>query len=181
MGKTKIRIGIIVFALFLVGAVLLYNYLKDRNEGSEATYEVEKRIAVDFTAMDEEGNSVRLFDYFGKPVVVNFWASWCPSCKAEMPDFNELYKERGSEVNFLMVDMTDGLRETVEIGKAHVEEQGFDFPVLFDTDSSGAMAYSITSIPTTLFINRDGEIVATVYGTMSKDKIMEYLDSEEMK
>ncbi|MBP3544577.1 MAG: TlpA family protein disulfide reductase, partial [Lachnospiraceae bacterium] len=78
----------------------------------EETTEPEKVPAPDFTVIDAEGNEVKLSDMRGKPVVVNFWASWCGPCKMEMPEFEEVYKELGDEVHFMMVNLTDGWQET---------------------------------------------------------------------
>ena len=91
--------------------------------------------------IDYSGAEVNLSDYFGKPIVLNFWASWCPPCKEEMPDFNAAAQEH-TDIQFLMVNMTDGDRETVEIAKEYVEAQGFTFPVFFDTELSAATAYA---------------------------------------
>ena len=70
---------------------------------ADTTSEQNPNQALDFTVQDWEGNMVKLSDFFGKPIVLNFWASWCGPCKMEMPDFNELYLELGEDVHFLMV------------------------------------------------------------------------------
>ena len=80
--------------------------------------------APDFTVYDLDGNPVSLSDYFGKPIVLNFWASWCGPCKMELPDFQETYDELGGDVQFLIVNLTDGSRETVETASAYLKEQG---------------------------------------------------------
>lgn len=119
--------------------------------------------APDFTAYDAQGNAVKLSDYKGKPIVLNFWASWCPPCKAEMPHFAEAVKQH-QDVAFLFVNMTDGFRETVNSAAAYLKSNKYDFTSLFDTKQEAAVAYSVTSLPTTYFINSSGELIAGVRG-----------------
>ena len=159
---------VVVVALF-AGAYALYGRLSEdyspdnlsvsdtetTESQSSAEPEPETYPAPDFTVIDYSGAEVNLSDYFGKPIVLNFWASWCPPCKEEMPDFNAAAQEH-TDIQFLMVNMTDGDRETVEIAKEYVEAQGFTFPVFFDTQLSAATAYGAYSLPTTYFIDGDG-------------------------
>lgn len=134
--------------------------------------EAPKIAAPDFTVVDEAGNKVALSSLLGKPVVLNFWASWCPPCKGEMPDFNEVYEEMSEEITFVMVDMTDGLRETKDTGSAFVKEQGFTFPVYYDTDGEAANSYGVYSLPTTYFIDADGNIITGAKGAISKELLL---------
>lgn len=124
----------------------------------------------DFLVYDEAGAAHRLSDYFGKPIVLNFWASWCGPCRSEMPHFEEMYKKYGDNVEFLMVNLTTG-RETVASAAEFVEENGYTFPVLYDTESYAAYAYSVYSIPTTYFINKDGTLAARATGAISLDTL----------
>lgn len=124
--------------------------------------------APDFTVLDTNGREVKLSDFIGKPVVVNFWASWCPPCKIEMPDFNTVYQEMGDDVVFMMIDLVDGMRETREKGAQYVQDQGFVFPVYFDVNQGAAATYGIRSIPTTYFINVEGYLVAGAQSAISE-------------
>ena len=122
----------------------------------------------DFTMTDADGNPVNLSDFFGKPIVLNFWASWCPPCKAELPDFEKVYKEMGGDVNFVMVNLVDGQRETVESGSGYVAGQGYTFPVYFDVSQEAALAYGINYIPTTYFIDASGQVAAVNEGQINE-------------
>ena len=124
--------------------------------------------APDFTVMDENGNFVKLSDFFGKPVVLNFWSSYCLPCRNEMPDFQKAYEKYGDGVNFVMVNYIGFGGETVESAKAFVNEQEYTFPIYFDTDHSAAATYGITSIPQTFFFNAKGELVTYAVGMIGE-------------
>ena len=140
-------------------------------EETEAQAETEPMTAPDFTALDAQGNEVRLSDYFGKPIVLNFWASWCGPCKSEMPDFDEAYLAQGEEIQFLMVNMTDGSRETLDTAKSFVADSGYSFPVVFDVNQEAAMTYAVSSLPTTFFIGADGSMVAYAMGAIDGETL----------
>ena len=165
--KKKLIIFLLVFVLLIAGASVLYKQLGaemapeqlavvETNPPEETGTEPPRIPAPDITVYDGEGNPVKLSDYFGKPIVMNFWTSWCGPCKMEMPDFNEKSQELEGKVQFLMINMTDGARETVEIASAFVAEQGYTFPVFFDTTSEAAYVYGAYSLPTTFFIDANG-------------------------
>lgn len=130
-------------------------------------------LAPDFTVEDIDGNKYKLSDFRGKPVIINFWASWCGPCKKEMPDFEELYKEYGSEINFLMVNMTDGKRETKKKAFEHINSEGYTFPVYFDTRLEAAYAYGVSSIPATYFIDSEGYPVIYGVGALNKATLLQ--------
>lgn len=179
-GKTLLLAA--VFVVFVAGALILYRVLSPRftpeteletaktaspqeSGDSEAT---DRTKAPDFTVVDQNGQSVKLSAMEGKPVVLNFWASWCPPCKSEMPDFQEVFEEMGGDVTFMMVNLTDGQRETENTAADYVKGQGFTFPIYFDTKQEAADAYGISSIPTTIFIDKDGYIVTGAETMLSK-------------
>ncbi len=149
---------------------------KTQEENSSNSEETEKTKAPDFTVFDSEGNEVHLSGFIGKPVVVNFWASWCGPCKMEMPDFDAAYAELGDEIHFLMVNMTDNSRETVEVAKSYIEQQGFTFPVYFDTEMDAAITYGVTSLPTTYFIDAEGYAIAQAMGAIDSTTLQTGID-----
>lgn len=145
---------------------------EDTAKAEDAATE-EAQMAMDFTVINEEGEEVTLSSMFGKPIVLNFWASWCPPCIGEMPEFQSVYAESGEDIKFVMVNMTDGSRETLETAKAFLEEQGYTFPVYYDTSQSAAYAYYVTSIPSTYFIDEEGRLIAGVKGAIDKDTLLQ--------
>ena len=183
MKKWKFLILVLVLAVLFVGAYVLYDKLSENYDAPQLssaeqqgqTSEEVSYTAPDFTVYDLEGNGVKLSDFFGKPIVLNFWASWCPPCRSEMPDFDEKAREL-TDVQFLMVNCTDGGRETVETASAYVLEQGFTFPVFYDTSMEAVMAYGASSLPMTLFIGADGNIVTYAVGAIDADTLQKGID-----
>ena len=125
--------------------------------------------AINFSMTDSIGNKISLNDFIskGKPIVLNFWASWCPPCASEMPHFNKVFLEMGEQVQFMMVN----LGEPSHIGANYVKEKNFSFPVFFDTYEEGAYEYQINAIPLSLFINRDGNIALKIPGSLNENTL----------
>ena len=148
----------------------------DETTSDNQQEEPEKMLAPDFVMTDINGTQVYLSDFIGKPIVLNFWASWCGPCKMEMPDFNEKYAELGEDIHFLMVNMTDGSRETLHIAKAFVADSGFSFPVFYDVNYDAAITYGVSSLPTTYFIASDGTLVAYGMGAIDAETLQRGID-----
>lgn len=117
-------------------------------------------MAPNFTVYDRDGSKIHLSDFLGKPVILNFWASWCGPCKSEMPDFQEIYEEYGEDIHFVMVNLTDGAQETLKTATTFLDESGYTFPVYYDKDMDAAMTYQVYGIPVTYFINVEGHLIA---------------------
>lgn len=132
--------------------------------------------APDFTVYDIDGNEIHLSDSFGKPIIVNFWASWCGPCKMEMPDFDEAYEQYKDDIIFMMVNMTDGSRETLETASSFIADSEYSFPVYYDTKYSAAITYSVSSLPTTYFLNEKGELVAHAKGAIDAATLQQGID-----
>ncbi len=144
------------------------NNTDNKNEENDASSDENDAFAApDFTVYDRKGNTVRLSDFLGKPVVLNFWASWCGPCKMEMPDFEEIYQEYGDKIHFVMINLTDGDRETMETATTFLDNSGYTFPVYYDKDSDAAYTYQVYGIPVTYFINSKGHLIAQ--GTSALD------------
>lgn len=128
-------------------------------------------LSPDITFYDLEGNSHSLSELRGKPVVINFWASWCPPCKHEMPFFDSVYNELGEDINFVMLNMTDGKEETLETASKFIANNSYAFPVYYDTDQSGMITYQVSSLPTTYFINSEGYLVTGAIGAIDEETL----------
>lgn len=126
--------------------------------------------AKDFELEDLKGNKVKLSDYKGQIVFLNFWATWCPPCREEMPDMEEIHREYGNRgVAILAVNSTSmQLRGGSDSKKARkqveefIEQNGYTFPVLLDSDDKVLIKYNdivpITWIPITFMIDKEGQI-----------------------
>lgn len=122
--------------------------------------------APDFALLDREGRMVRLSDYRGrKAVFVNFWATWCAPCRIEMPEMQEIYAERGQEVEILAVNV----EESGEQVRRFMASLGLTFPALLDSTGAVANRYQVWALPTSVFIDRQGIVRARYAGLMSRE------------
>jgi len=180
----KLILFILIFIAILLGAWVLYQRLGSAYQPQALVTETtqstgsapEKNTAPDFTVEDRQGNPVSLSDFQGKPVILNFWASWCGPCKSEMPAFEDAYQAYGEDIHFVMVNLTDGSRETVEGAAAYIDDQGYTFPIYFDTGYSGAIAYNVSAIPATYFIDAQGNQVLSGRGALSAETLQSGID-----
>lgn len=194
MNKKKIIIIALCTVLLFAAAIFGYNYLSENyqpkgedlsgtvsepeqpEENEPQTPAEDIIMAPDFTVYDAEGNAVKLSDFSGKPVVINFWATWCGYCVREMPAFEKIAAEYSDEVVFMMINVTDGQQETKEEALAFIEEKGYTFPVYYDTDLSATMAYGAYSLPATGFITGSGVFAGGQMGAMSEEPLLNYVE-----
>lgn len=137
--------------------------------------------AIDFTLTDQFGNTHSLSDYKGKTIFLNFWATWCSPCRAEMPDIQKLYETYDTEgedgVIILGIAAPDYGSETDEEGiKQFLDENGYTYPVLMDTNADLFTAYGITSFPTTFMIDKDGNVFGYASGQLSEDTMISIIE-----
>ena len=127
----------------------------------QATRDRARRATPDLTLDTLDGGKFKLSDQIGKPVVVNFWATWCPPCRAEFPALEDVYKNnRDKGLVVVGVDVA----ESPEVVAKFVSEAGVTFPIALDVSGEATELYRIEGMPTTFFIGRDGKIKDTVIG-----------------
>ena len=191
MGKIK-QIGGVI--LIIAGMTMVYTgfdgvraiYQKDKalikqenQDNNEGNSETSKRIkSIDFTLKDQYKNVHTLSEYEGKTVFLNFWATWCPPCKAEMPHIEDIYKEYGlnkEDVVILGVASPNlGKEGSEEHIKEFLKEEGYTFPVVMDYNGEFVYKYGISAFPSTFIIDKEGYVTQYVPGGMDKDT-MKYL------
>ena len=178
--KDKMKIVVLIVSLILLIVIVKfgYEYLSGSYVPNEIdSLQTEVKQANDFTVYHEEGNVVKLSDVKDKkPVVVNIWASWCGPCREEMPYFEEAIREYGDDVEILMVNLTDGKRETKEKALKFLEDNNLDMKVVFDKELSAANAYNIMGIPRTIFINKAGEVAYDREGLIDKNTLFDNIN-----
>lgn len=128
----------------------------------------------DFELADLNGKNVKLSDYKGKTVVINFWATWCPPCKKEMPDFDLLDKElkKSGQAVLLAVNMTDGKRDTKSKVESFIMENNYGMRVLLDTEGKAAKLYDIKWLPTTVVVDPKGKLHWQIFGETTKEAVL---------
>jgi len=162
------RTVILLLLLAAVGYTIYSNFFTEKARvtvGSEAP---------DFVLTDLNGETHRLSDYRGKGVFLNFWGTWCKPCEKEMPYINrqyEVYKKQGVEVIAVNVG------ESKLAVEKFAERFGLKFPIVIDRQDQVMNAYDIDPLPTTFLIDKNGEIVKVITGTMTESMVQQYMES----
>ena len=171
-------------ALVLIAAFAVYGQLSPKAAQKQwasvesAQTSANKALADygDVRIYDADGNARSLVELCeGAPVIVNYWATWCPNCVEEMDDYQKLFEKYGNEVRFVMVDATDGRRETREKADAYIADHDYGFPVYYDAEQSMGMVFAIEYLPTTIVVDRDGTIVSNASGRIDYTAIDQLL------
>jgi peroxiredoxin len=160
-----------VILLVLAAAVVytLYaNFAKDHKQKV-----AEGDAAPDFVLVDMQGNKHRLSDYRGQGVFLNFWGTWCPPCKKEMPYINNQYHQfKDNGVQVLSVD----IQESELAVNQFIERLKLDFPIMIDKDKEVMTAYGVDYLPATFLIDKNGKVVKYSTGELTENKIREYME-----
>lgn len=184
MKKTIIWIGLLVVVLVLAGVGYSFlskqqsEQLVSQTEAKSSTSSEEEAVMLpDFTVLDAEGNPVESSALLGKPTIINFWATWCGYCKKELPDFQAAYESYGDQINFVMIDAADGKQETVEAGKQYIADNGYTFPVYFDTEMEAVISCGVSGFPATLFVSAEGEVLLGWPGYLETEQLNQMIEA----
>lgn len=154
---------------------------EDSTQQEEAGDTTEETALEDLVLMDQYGKEHRLSDYRGKVVFLNFWATWCPPCKAEMPDIQELheeYQKQGEDAEVVILGVSlpgfgqEGSKEEIA---SFMEENGYTYPTLMDVDAELTQRYGITSYPTTFMIDKEGAVYGYISGMLGKEQMKDII------
>ena len=146
---------------------------KNRAAGGSVSADFRGRPAPDFELQSLDGKNMKLSDFRGKAVLLNFWATWCGPCKIEMPWFVELQKEYGPQ-GFQIVGVAMDDASSDEIAK-FAKQMGVNYPVLLGKESVGQSYGGVGVLPTTYFIDRDGKLVAREFGLQSRSVFVDHI------
>ncbi|NLC25833.1 MAG: redoxin domain-containing protein [Fastidiosipila sp.] len=195
--KNKTKISIIVIALLIAMSLFLAacagtgkqteasesvtsTAAPTNSESAAPTEEAEKNevFAPDFTLLDQNGVEHTLSDYLGKKIIINFWASWCGPCKAELPLLQEYFLEQGANGGELIMlgvanPSEDALSQEKDLEglKDFIEENELEYPTLMDHTGVVFGSYAVSALPTTFFIDTDGSLVGYFPGALTREII----------
>ncbi|MGA8736779.1 MAG: TlpA disulfide reductase family protein [Terriglobales bacterium] len=165
---------VIVVVAVVVALMLVFGFKLARHSPQAASVgnvQMKSGIAPDFALQSLDGKTVRLSDFRGKPVVLNFWATWCGPCKIEMPWFVDLQKEYGpAGLQFLGVAMDDASAKDIA---EFAESMKVNYPILIGKESVGDAYGGVQFLPETFYIDRDGKVVDKAFGLKGRGEIEE--------
>ncbi|MED3624896.1 thiol-disulfide oxidoreductase ResA [Neobacillus thermocopriae] len=159
--------------LLVLGAAVVYTLYANFTKDSRLKVDVGDQ-APDFVLIDMDGNKHQLSDYRGQGVFLNFWGTWCPPCKKEMPYINNQYNQfKDQGVQVLSVD----IQESELVVNQFVEQYKLDFPIMIDKDKEVMTAYGVDLLPATFLIDKNGKVVKYHTGELTEDKVREFMES----
>lgn len=155
----------------LLGAVIFFGGNQSLSLARERQVPQRGQKFPEFTLEGLDGNKYSMSDFAGKPVIVNFWATWCDPCKAEMPLFESIYRQQSN-----VVVLGVNYNEPVNVIRRFIEERGLTFPILLDEEGKIAEKFQVFGFPTTYFIDRDGILRETYVGQLDEVMLSTYLE-----
>lgn len=163
----------LLFIIFLIFCVIFLPFK------TEAKFELSNlQVTNNFSLKTINGEVIKLSDLKGKPVILNFFTTWCPTCKEELPELIKFQNKYGSEYNFLSINYT-----IYEIGKKekivnYARNNHINFPILFDTTGEVGKKFGVITIPTTFFIDKNGNIVKKNIGPVTFEELEKFVLEE---
>jgi len=142
------------------------------NVSPKSTATIVKDKAKDFTLKDLDGNSVSLSNLKGKKVFMNFWATWCQPCVQELPDIESIYQENIPDLVIVSIN----LEQNDTVVKKFMVDKKYNFKVLLDSNGDCSSRYGVNAIPHSFFIDRDGNIVSSRLGGMTREEMHKYIE-----
>jgi len=166
---------ILFFVAFIVAAMLFAGIRASRRNGANgsAKGQLIGGPAPDFDLQTLDGKNVKLSDYRGKAVLLNFWATYCGPCKIEMPWFVELQNEYGPQ-GFQIVGVAMDDASTEEIAK-FAKDMNVNYPILLGKEAVGQSYGGVSVLPTTFFVGRDGKLIAREFGLQSRSVFVDHI------
>ncbi len=168
----KIRIVMLVIILAAVGAVLIGKNSKVSQQAGPSVPEVQYQAEA-FTLPDLAGQNLSLESFQGKPVVLNFWATWCPPCQEETPDLVAFYEQNKDQLGVIGVNVT--AQDEVDKVKTFIEKYSVTYPVVLDEKGAVSKTYRIQALPTTFILNDKGTIVYKKLGAVTSEELKRVL------
>ena len=170
--------GIAIILLLILVVWGVYDYTSNNGQQNKQVSTTGAKVGIakgdmapDFKLLSLDKKEVKLSDFVGKKVILNFWATWCPPCRVEMPHMEKVYKNDRDNVVVLSVNLTQTEKSESDV-RAFVEDFGLTFPVVMDTKGDVSSTYQISAYPTSYFIDSQG-IIREIFKGAINDVIME--------
>ena len=141
---------------------------EETTEPEQTTATKEREDAPNISFVDADGNTHTLDEFRGKPVVINFWASWSGPSQRELAMFQSAYNDYKQQVYFLMINTLSDERETREKADQMIADSGYTFPVYYDVDASAANDFEVKTLPTSFFVDSNGKAIAYAAGELNR-------------
>ena len=163
--KTYLKFRFFSIIILIVGVVWIWLSRNPANDSLSNSLRAPQAglYSPGFSLTTLDGSEVNFSDLTGSPVIINFWASWCPPCRAEMPDFQKAFVEF-SETDLVITSINSTRQDSMQNILSFVKANRLTFPILLDTNGSVTSTFNIHSLPTTFFINRNGIITKVLIG-----------------
>ncbi|CDQ39906.1 MULTISPECIES: TlpA family protein disulfide reductase [Virgibacillus] len=189
-----------VVVIVVLAGIVLFNYIEQQNQtasdesnayndsgdsetqgGSISSVDEENMLKVgntapDFTLETLNGETLQLSELRGKKVILNFWATWCPPCREEMPAMEKFYNDHQEEVEIVAVNLTDSEKKEEDV-HTYNEKYKYSYPIPLDRKSDARNAYQVVTVPTTYFIDSEGNIQQIKPGPMDYEFMEDTVNS----